>query len=223
MIRMRVRYSISGPIRFISHLDLMRAFFHACVRGRVPVALSQGFSPHLKISFGPPRGLGISSNEEYLDIYLQTAQKPAGLSACLQQGLPLGVRIEEAFLVPLTQDSLVSLIKAAVYSVSVPKEFQQDLTKRVKDFLNQESIIIERQRPKGKKTVDIRQLVGQLSGDKENLEMQLALTEKGSARPLEVLSCLWPELSREQLRLWSMLRKSLIGAPSLEHGCVEGK
>ena len=92
-MRIRVKYSIGGKLKFISHLDLMRLFFRACIRTNIPVAVSQGFSPHLKISFGPPLNLGVTRSGEYLDINTTQDMRLQDVEAKLQQTMPEGIDI----------------------------------------------------------------------------------------------------------------------------------
>lgn len=115
-MRVRVKYSVSGRIRFISHLDLMRAFFRACIRKDIPVAMSQGFSPHLKISFGPPLSVGMTSSEEYLDMYAHGSVN----GVRLQEGLPEGIKILDVYEVPEDEPSLCVSLNRAVYIINVP-------------------------------------------------------------------------------------------------------
>lgn len=112
-MRIRIRYSVNGKIRFISHLDLMRAFFRACIRKDIPVEVTQGFSPHLKISFGPPLNLGMTSSDEYLDMYTTGPVDKIKL----QEGLPEGIIIEDIYEVPKAPPSLCANLNRAVYSV----------------------------------------------------------------------------------------------------------
>lgn len=115
-MRLRVRYSVSGKIRFISHLDLMRAFFRACIKKDIPVQVTQGYSPHLKISFGPPLSLGMTSSDEYLDMYVDGPVDKARL----QEGLPEGIRILNIYEVPKDEPSLCVFLNRAVYIIKVP-------------------------------------------------------------------------------------------------------
>ena len=55
-------------MRFIGHLDLMRYFQKAVRRAELPAAYSQGFSPHMIMSFANPLGVGLTSDGEYFDI-----------------------------------------------------------------------------------------------------------------------------------------------------------
>lgn len=115
-MRIRVRYSVSGKIRFISHLDLMRAFFRACIKKDLPVRITCGFSPHLKISFGPPRSVGMTSSEEYLDMY---TDGPIDKDT-LQGGLPEGISVLDVYEVPEDEPSLCETLNRAVYLVKNP-------------------------------------------------------------------------------------------------------
>src|SRR6201999_2720521 len=72
--RVRLRFSKMGKIRFTSHRDLARMWERALRRSRLPVALSQGFSPHPLLSFGLALPTGCESRGEYLDARLEAAE-----------------------------------------------------------------------------------------------------------------------------------------------------
>ena len=48
-------------MKFVGHLDVMRYFQKAIRRAELPIAYSEGFSPHMLLSFASPLGVGISS------------------------------------------------------------------------------------------------------------------------------------------------------------------
>ena len=60
-----MRFSKTGPIRFISHLDLTRAFHRAFFRAGIRLKTSSGFTPHPKFSFALPLSVGMESTAEY--------------------------------------------------------------------------------------------------------------------------------------------------------------
>src|SRR3954453_2851145 len=74
--RIRIRYAKRGPLRFTSHRDFARAFERALRRAAVPVAFSQGFTPHPKISYASAAPTGVASEAEYLEIGLQAEVDP---------------------------------------------------------------------------------------------------------------------------------------------------
>ncbi len=69
--RLRFRFAKTGKIRFTSHRDVARMWERALRRSRLPVAWSQGFSPHPLLSFGLALPTGCESAGEYLDVRLE--------------------------------------------------------------------------------------------------------------------------------------------------------
>lgn len=67
-MKLRVKFSKHGVLRFIGHLDVMRYFQKAIRRAGIDIAYSAGFSPHQIMSFAAPLGVGLESNGEYMDI-----------------------------------------------------------------------------------------------------------------------------------------------------------
>ncbi|HAD82727.1 MAG: hypothetical protein A2509_05190 [Candidatus Edwardsbacteria bacterium RIFOXYD12_FULL_50_11] len=114
--RFRLKYSKGPEIRFISHLDISRVWLRAISRARLPIAYSQGFSPHPKVSFGPPLPLGITSRGEYMDIQLD---RPAASEAIgsLQAHLPRGMEISAVKPIMSNARSISELAEAADYMV----------------------------------------------------------------------------------------------------------
>jgi radical SAM-linked protein len=97
--QIKVKYRKGEEVKFISHRDLMRAFQRAVRRAGLPVAYSQGFNPHMKISWGNALKVGATSEEEYAQLQLEGWVKPEELKARLNQHLPKGLAILDAFLV----------------------------------------------------------------------------------------------------------------------------
>ena len=88
---MRLRFSKHGPVRFVSHRDVARAFERAFRIAELPLAFSAGFSPHPKVSFGPALAVGYESVAEYLDLELTREVDLAGLAEAVSDGLPEGM------------------------------------------------------------------------------------------------------------------------------------
>src|SRR5580765_8626067 len=91
--RVRIRYAKRGPLRFTSHRDFARAFERALRRANVPVAFSQGFTPHPKVSYASAAPTGVASEAEYLEIGLRERVDPAELRAALDAALSRGLDI----------------------------------------------------------------------------------------------------------------------------------
>jgi len=86
-------FSKMGDMRFISHLDLMRLFQRALRRADLPVTITRGFSPHLKISINRALKLGTQSLDEALTVHMSKRVEPALFIELMNKNLPEGVRI----------------------------------------------------------------------------------------------------------------------------------
>ena len=58
VMKVRIKFSKQGPVKFVGHLDTMRYFQKAIRRAELPVAFSGGYSPHMIMSFAAPLGVG---------------------------------------------------------------------------------------------------------------------------------------------------------------------
>lgn len=188
-MRTRIKYGICGKIRFISHLDLMRAFFRACIRKNIPVEISKGFSPHLKLSFGPPLSVGITSSAEHLDMYLDRSIDLGLLKSDLQEVLPEGIKIEGIKEVEQNAPSLAASLCRAVYTILIPPEKTENIDNRIKAYLNP--------------------LVKKILFSNGKLLIDVSIGQKGNVRPIDLLKSLWPETDIDELKLWRVNREEL--------------
>lgn len=114
----RCRFEKCGPIRYISHLDLTRAFHRAFIREGIPLKFSEGFSPHPKFAFALPLSTGTESLVEMADFTLKPGfdPKPEELLEALQRQMPAGIRL----LSVKEEEGKFSEIALASYSVFLP-------------------------------------------------------------------------------------------------------
>jgi radical SAM-linked protein len=97
--RIRVKYRKGAEVKYISHRDLMRVFERAIRRARLPIAYSQGFNPHMKISWGDALKVGATSEGEEAVLHFEGWAKPLEIKAALNRTLPKGLEVLDAFLV----------------------------------------------------------------------------------------------------------------------------
>ncbi|MDD4979686.1 MAG: TIGR03936 family radical SAM-associated protein [Candidatus Omnitrophica bacterium] len=88
-------FSKKGPMKYISHLDLMRLFMRALRRAELPIKITEGFSPHPKISIKRALKLGIESDCEEATFTLREPVDPRDFQERLQKQLPEGIFIKE--------------------------------------------------------------------------------------------------------------------------------
>ena len=115
----RLRFSKRGPVRYISHRDVARAWERAFRRAHVPVAFTQGFSPHPKVSFGLALPLGYESDAEYLDVTLAEPGDTADVARRLDAVLPEGMSVEATREVDPSAPSVASIVEWADYVVAL--------------------------------------------------------------------------------------------------------
>lgn len=82
-------------MRYISHLDLMRLLTRAMRRADLPLKLSEGFSPHPKLSLKRALKLGVESESEEASITLRFPVDPVDFRDKLQKQLPEGIRVKD--------------------------------------------------------------------------------------------------------------------------------
>ena len=98
-MRMEISFSKTGEMKYISHLDLMRLFQRASRRGSIPVTVTKGFSPHLKVSVKRALKLGKESKKEEASFSLDEHMSPAEFKEKLNQQLPQGIEVINAEIV----------------------------------------------------------------------------------------------------------------------------
>lgn len=152
--RIRIRYAKRGKMRFTSHRDFARAFERAVERAGVPIAFSQGFTPHPKISYASAAPTGVASEAEYLEIGLREPVDPQELLRALDAALSPGLDILEA--VPAGSGALAERIDAARWRVELPGVPLTDAEAAVRAFAEAAEVPVERLTKQGRRTVDVR-------------------------------------------------------------------
>ena len=71
-MKLRIRSTKIGKVRFTSHRDAARLWERALRKAQLPVAATEGFTPRPKISFGLALPTGAESIAEYVDIELRS-------------------------------------------------------------------------------------------------------------------------------------------------------
>jgi radical SAM-linked protein len=158
--RIRIRYAKRGPLRFTSHRDFARAFERAVRRAGVPIAFSQGFTPHPKISYASAAPTGVASEAEYLEIGLRAPLDPAELRVALDAALSPGLDVLEA--VVAGEGSLADRIDASRWLLELPRIGDEQAEAAVAAFLAADEVLVERMTKQGKRSFDARAAVTRL-------------------------------------------------------------
>lgn len=191
MYKYWVKYEKTEPARFISHLDLLRALDRAIRRADIPIAYSQGFNPHPKLSFATPLSVGIISHGDYLELELTEELSPESIINRMNATLPQGIQFLESKMIEKRVPTLGALVEATSYKVEVFNFNKDMLDSKITNLLGQKQILVERKSKKGMKTVDILPLIRSLKFEQDGtLTMLLTTNSTGNAKPKEVLALL---------------------------------
>ncbi len=154
--RMRLRFSKTGVMRYLSHLELITVFTRAVSRGGVPILFSLGFHPHPRFSFGTATSVGVESQAEYMDMFVVAGITPLEVQERLNAVLPEGLRILESEEVDAKSPSISTLIDATRYRITVTGADPDELLKRCVQFMAHDTYVIQRTKKGQVTTVDLR-------------------------------------------------------------------
>lgn len=157
-MRMIARFRKGESLKYISHLDVQRTLQRALRRACIPVAYSNGFNPHIQLSFATALGTGIISEAEWFDTELSSQISPTDFLQKLQKTLPEDLMVLEAFYAPIDFGTLSSHTRSAEYSVSVEwdMEIDFDIFQEKLERMLSDKIIVQKRTKGGIRPVDIR-------------------------------------------------------------------
>jgi radical SAM-linked protein len=185
MLRLRIHYAKTEPLRYTGNLDIHRIWERTLRRARLPIAYSQGFHPQPKLNQACPLPLGITSLAEMIDVWLDVDEMPADIAGTIAAAAPPGIEIQSVELAelnaPALQTQTVSTVYTATLKIDIPAE---DLSGRIDETLATAELLRKRRG----KSYDLRPLIEDLRlEERHRLVMQLAAREGATGRPEEVL------------------------------------
>jgi radical SAM-linked protein len=183
----RILFSKTEAMRFTGHLDLFRAWERLLRRAQTPLAYSAGFHPHPKIQIGAALPLGVTGDNEPVDIETDVECDPDALARQIADAAPPGVGDIRVTALPENSPGLEKLVVAGDY-VAVPLDgaWPDDLPQKIERLLASAALPRERRG----KAYDLRPRILSLAMDGITLRMRLSLTPDATGRPDEVLAAL---------------------------------
>ena len=177
-MKIRVRFSKQGQMKFIGHLDMVRYFQKVMRRGEIDVAYSEGFSPHQKMSFAAPLSVGVLSKGEYFDMEVNSTLSTKEAIERINDQNVEGVKVLSYKLLPDNAKNAMAVMSAADYFVYTDIFTDDDIT----GFINQDSINVIKKTKKSEKEVDIKPLIYSIKKEDNGIFIKLA---QGSAQNLK--------------------------------------
>jgi radical SAM-linked protein len=214
MQRLRVKFSRGEEIKYVSHLDMMRLWEKVLRRSMLPLAYSEGFTPHPRISFASPLALGVTSEAELMDVWMKKRAPPYFFIRVASRQLPRGIDIIEVQEVAWRAASLSSQLRYAEYRVRVKTtKDKEQVQSAISSLLQAKHLPWQHMRDTGYRHYDLRALIEDLwlvewCDTRCILGMRLHCGSHGAGRPEQVSAALgfsdWPD---------SIHRSKLILAP----------
>jgi radical SAM-linked protein len=188
-MRLRVKFEKRSPLSFSSHRDVVRIVQRAIAAADVPIAFSNGFHPHMRMSFGPPLKTGWEGFDEYLDVQFETPVE-SFYERC-NEFLPEGLRFLASSEVVSGAPKLANDISAASYQVRVRLDELESTANLDADSLarqSQETVSrLGGNGDAGELTPHVFTVTARTSGDHLDIEYTTGMCSGRVVSPQEVL------------------------------------
>lgn len=201
-MKIRIRFTKHGAVRYIGHLDVMR-YFQKCIRrAAINVSYTGGYSPHQVMTFASPLGVGMESDGEYMDIGVddEHPDTEAILNALNDASVP-GIRIRSVHILPEDAGNAMASVYASEYEIS----FYDDkidkcpdtasIMSSIEKMLASESCIYHKETRKTSRDIDLKEFIYDLrceSGSESPvIRMTVNSSSADSIKPVFVMEYLF--------------------------------
>ncbi|HEV8483072.1 MAG TPA: TIGR03960 family B12-binding radical SAM protein [Blastocatellia bacterium] len=225
----RATFLKGDEVKYLSHLDLIRALPRGFRRAGIRLGYSQGFHPMPLIQYGPALGVGVVGENELLDFDSHDDLDEADFLTRINAVLPAGLRFNSLDRLTAGAQSLIKVVDRAEYCISpdLPEiaqavarlpELRDDLVgldidevhRRVIDeFMARDSCVIERIRKDKRQRVDVRRYTIEIAFIRESKSLRVVteISPNGGVKPTEVLAAVYGLNAGEVLAISSHVRR----------------
>jgi radical SAM-linked protein len=186
--RLRVVYGKTGRLRFLSHLEVARACERAVRRAGLEYAVTQGFSPRMKMGFGPALPVGTAGTAEVYDVWLKRFVGAEAVIGSLRSATPEGLTPVRVYYVGEHEASLAADLTLADYEVVVgnPGRGPGGLAEALGDVMS--SVVLEIEHKGARKVYDLAACIPEGARVSEEngrsvVSMTVRMGAQGSLRP----------------------------------------
>lgn len=197
-------------LRHIGHLDIQRAFMRAFRRSGLPVSYSNGFNPHILVTFASALSVGAVGEREMMEVKLDTPVAMDVFVEKMNHALPQDLQLSSARELDDRHPALMATLCAAEYELTLLSSDAPAMLAAAEGFLAQETIAAQRKTKSGIKEVDIRPLIQSFSVEDGTIRTVLTLTEAQACKPDMLVGALAAFAGCEMPRM-QVVRKQLYG------------
>lgn len=184
-MRVRARYTKDGRLRFISAIDLGRLWERALRKAGLPIAYSEGFTPHPKVSFPDALALGYASTGEYVELTFAAPVDVQTAVAAFNDASPDGLRVLEAIEVVEGAPRIARWLRASLWELRYPWQNTGVLEPGVRALAEAEHLPVDRERKGTSTRLDLKPALHMIASHENAVRVILHHTEP-PFRPTEV-------------------------------------
>lgn len=177
--KLRITYAKQNRLAYLSHLEVTGALERAVRRAELPFGVSQGFSPHMLLSFGSALPVGVGSICEIFDVTLNDYVNPDVALNALKKIMPADLTATNTEYIGLKSPAASVTFANSTYIAKYDDE--------IPDFDVPETIEITRKKKMKILNVD-DYLIDMPIIDDNTIECTLKSTQAGSLRIDKLLS-----------------------------------
>ena len=198
-MRVRIKFSKHGVVKFIGHLDFMRYFQKAIRRAGIDVTYSSGFSPHQVMSFASPLGVGHCSNGDYFDIEVNSHNGRQDMMERLNLAMVPGVKVENIVALGEKAGNAMASVAAAAYTLEWKEGYEvpENLTEQIARFYRQDAIMVTKQTKKSTLELDLKPGIYEMQATENAITMLVDASSSGNIKPALLLEAFYAFIGKE--------------------------
>ncbi len=221
-MKIRIKFTKQGPMKFIGHLDMMRYFQTVMRRAQVDIRYSEGFSPHQIMSFASPLGVGLTSKGEYMDIEVLSTENSKTMVERMNQAMVEGTRVLSYRHLDDSSKNAMSIVAAADYTMIFRENYRpQDMEAFFKEFMKfqaQPQILIAKETKKGQRELDLKPLLYKVERREQSVFLQVSTGSRDNVKPELVMEAFARYLGQDYLPFAMEIEREEVYADLGEEG-----
>ena len=183
-MNIRMKFKKHGCMKFIGHLDIMRYFQKAIRRADIDIAYSEGFSPHMIMSFAAPLGVGLTSEGEYVDLQVKSCESSKSAVDALNSVMVDGMEVVSFKRLPENVKNAMSSVAAADYFVNFREGYApENWEEKFNAFLQKEEMLIVKKTKRSEAEVDLKPMLYKAEIRDGGIFMQVACGSVNNLKP----------------------------------------
>ena len=211
-MRMLAVFEKGERIRHIGHLDIQRSVQRGLRRSGLPVAYSNGFNPHILITFASALSTGACGTREIMDVTMAEEVTAEEFLDRMNRAMPPEMQLSEARVLDQKHPALMASLRAAKYDLLIrDPEQAEKLTAAIPRMMAKKTVMAIRKTKTALKECDIKPLIHELKSDGQHILATLTLTEREACKPGMLIEALAREAGIEGEVRMLMTRTALLG------------